>query len=569
MPSPASARRHASASLLILLALTACAEIPSEPTPRLARAGGAASLTQGTSTTGVPYTAIGSYLEVFGMSDAGHIVGGHITADGQHRGYVWHDGNLTTLPTLGGGDSQALDVNSRGDVVGRSQSETGSALATLWRSAQPTSLGALGGSHSEARAINDAGTVVGFSSRSGRGLAPFVWANGVMSELPTPAGNGGGASDINEKGWIVGAAWTADFSFMRAVIWKDGVMAEIPSFGGFFSEAVGINENGDVVGYSMTPQGEMRAFVWTGGATITDIGLPGSTLSIAEAINDAGVVVGRAHVGTSRAFMWANGELKDLGTAGSDPNAAAWDVNNLGQIAGNIGNFSGYWALTPPKPQDVTPPVIAYELSPATPESGWHTTDVALAWSVSDAESDITSSGCGAQSVTADTQGASFTCSAVSEGGSDAKTVTIKRDATNPVITFAGAGTFTVDRTISVSCTASDATSGIATSVCPTLSGDAFTMALGTQTLNASATDNVGNSATASAQVTIVVDNASLQVVTARCVTDKGILNSLQAKLRAGSINAYLNELRAQSGKKISEDCADNLSRLARALLNA
>jgi hypothetical protein len=82
---------------------------------------------------------------------------------------------------------------------------------------------------------------------------------------------------------------------------------------------------------------------------------------------------------------------------------------------------------------DTTPPVIVPEVSGTPGENGWYVSDVTVSWTVTDPESDISStSGCGASAVTSDTAGTTFTCEATSAGGTASSSVTIKRDATAP-----------------------------------------------------------------------------------------------------------------------------------------
>ena len=95
---------------------------------------------------------------------------------------------------------------------------------------------------------------------------------------------------------------------------------------------------------------------------------------------------------------------------------------------------------------DSTPPVIAYTLNGAAPGSdptAWYTTDVALAWSVTDAESSISSTtGCVVETLNTDTSGTTRSCTASSAGGSgNLTTVSIRRDATKPTITASEART--------------------------------------------------------------------------------------------------------------------------------
>jgi len=88
-----------------------------------------------------------------------------------------------------------------------------------------------------------------------------------------------------------------------------------------------------------------------------------------------------------------------------------------------------------PPPSDATPPVITPTVTGTLGNNSWYVSNVAVSWSVTDAESAISStSGCGTSNVTSDTAGVTFTCSATSAGGTASQSVTIKRDATPPTI---------------------------------------------------------------------------------------------------------------------------------------
>jgi hypothetical protein len=81
----------------------------------------------------------------------------------------------------------------------------------------------------------------------------------------------------------------------------------------------------------------------------------------------------------------------------------------------------------------------------------------------------------------------------------------IKIDQTPPTITFTGnLGTYTSAQTIAITCSATDATSGIDTQVCPSLSSPASMLIPGQHTLTATATDKAGNTTTASTTFTVV-----------------------------------------------------------------
>jgi hypothetical protein len=147
---------------------------------------------------------------------------------------------------------------------------------------------------------------------------------------------------------------------------------------------------------------------------------------------------------------------------------------------------------------DTTPPVIVANIGGTIGNNGWYTSNVSVSWSVTDAESAISSSsGCGAASVTVDTAGTTFTCQATSAGGSNSQSVTVKRDATKPSLAFGAAspaanGNGWNNTDVSFSYTANDATSGVANaspSTPLTVGGEGAAL-----TASVTVTDNAGNS---------------------------------------------------------------------------
>jgi len=214
--------------------------------------------------------------------------------------------------------------------------------------------------------------------------------------------------------------------------------------------------------------------------------------------------------------------------------------------------------------RDATPPTVVPTVVGTLGSNGWYTSDVNVSWTVTEPTSPMTSTGCSATSVTADTNGATFICSATSAGGTTSQSVTVKRDGTVPAISFSGnAGSYTVDQTIAITCSASDAMSGIASSTCPGASGDAYTFPLGTSTLSASAMDYAGLTSTASTQFTVSVTSGSLCTLVQRWVSQKGVANSMCQQLANRAYGAFINHVRAQSGKFVAADKAAILISLA------
>ncbi|HUE89451.1 MAG TPA: hypothetical protein VMO26_25525 [Vicinamibacterales bacterium] len=217
---------------------------------------------------------------------------------------------------------------------------------------------------------------------------------------------------------------------------------------------------------------------------------------------------------------------------------------------------------------DKTPPVVAAELTGDVGNDGWFTSNVGLSWTVTDDESPISAtSGCGPVTVTTDQQATTYTCSATSGGGTTTESVSIKRDATNPIVAFSGnAGAYTVDQFVAITCDASDATSGLASSDCEDVSGDAYTFGLGSSSFSASATDKAGNSSAITASFVVSVTPGSLCNLVRRWVSQKGIANSLCRQLAGGAYDAFRNQVRSQSGKQIPADKAEILIQLSHGL---
>lgn len=155
---------------------------------------------------------------------------------------------------------------------------------------------------------------------------------------------------------------------------------------------------------------------------------------------------------------------------------------------------------------DLTPPVIS-RLGTLPNANGWNNTDVTVHWLVFDLESGIdSSSGCGTTLLTSETPGTTLTCSATNGAGlSSSDSVTVKIDKTPPAVTYTGnAGTYTLDQTINISCSAADNLSGVASNNCVDINAPASSFDIGTYTFSASATDNAGNTGTGSTTFTVV-----------------------------------------------------------------
>jgi probable HAF family extracellular repeat protein len=194
---------------------------------------------------------------------------------------------LTDLGVIGTVRSaEALDVNDAGQVVGNSGSK-----AFLWQDGVMTDLGSLGGTASVAYAINGVGQIVGQSSTPNNAARhAALWDHGAIVDL-LPGVAYSRATAINDLREIVGE--TCTFAFL----WRNGAVTDLGSLGGMATYANDINDAGQIVGASYTnettPLGPMaHAYVWQNNV-MTDLGvLAGLDDSGASAINSDGVIVG-------------------------------------------------------------------------------------------------------------------------------------------------------------------------------------------------------------------------------------------------------------------------------------
>jgi probable HAF family extracellular repeat protein len=115
------------------LALLACT---SEETPTGPSASTRPELALVKTYTVVDLGTLGGQSEAWGINPAGQVVGSSFTIPnqaGSAHAFLWENGVMTDLGTLGGGGvSEAFAINPAGQVVGRSQGGLGGEHAFLW-----------------------------------------------------------------------------------------------------------------------------------------------------------------------------------------------------------------------------------------------------------------------------------------------------------------------------------------------------------------------------------------------------------------------------------------------------
>ncbi len=252
-----------------------------------------------------------------GINDLGQAVGTSMLNDViAPRPFLYSDG----IADLGATDDQlgrAIAINNRGQVVGDATTVTPEGYDTfrafLFENGALTNLGSLGGIASQAVAINNAGQIVGWSMFVPPPVGPWTWGGqttidqslhaflyegGVMRDLHVLAGLQGANSsavDVNDGGQIVG---TVD---SRGFLYHAGTTIELDASGADSTQPLAINNRGQIVGYLTNQNGDDRAFVYENG-TWGDLGSLGGAESVASDINNSGTIVGQANLAELRKF---------------------------------------------------------------------------------------------------------------------------------------------------------------------------------------------------------------------------------------------------------------------------
>ncbi len=242
-------------------------------------------------------------------------VTGHIC-----RGFMWQDGVMTALPTLGGFQGFATSVNNAGQVVGWAETPVFDPTCN-----PPQKL--------QFRAVT------------------WDTKNGTLKQLrPLPGDSTSAATGINDKGQAVGISGDCDIavgqlSARHSVLWDKDAAINIGDLGGdAWHTPMDIDNAGDVVGFS-NPRGVVgidfnpHAFLWTKAGGIRDLRtLPGDDNSQGLGVNSSLQVVGVSSGAINRAFLWENGVMQDLnGLVGPnfpDRLIVAQHINEDGVIVG-------------------------------------------------------------------------------------------------------------------------------------------------------------------------------------------------------------------------------------------
>jgi probable HAF family extracellular repeat protein len=278
--------------------------------------------------------------------------------------FLWRDGHMSALPTLGGNNGQASAINNRGEAVGFAETANAdptcppapAEVPVLWEKGQAHAL-PLEGSDPDGFAfgINDRGQAVGYSGNCFFATHAVMWKNGTVVVLQDLGGTKSNiAFVISNRGQIAGKVRSADGSTYVAALWQPDGTLKILGFvpGDHAAFATGINDRGQVVGNSVDSSNNWsHGFIWQNDVmTNLNTLIPAeSNLSVISAsnINDRGQISGMAtvvagpHTGDIHAFLATPDEehegrsIADVLT--TQPKLPAHACNHLLRKFGRIG----------------------------------------------------------------------------------------------------------------------------------------------------------------------------------------------------------------------------------------
>jgi probable HAF family extracellular repeat protein len=257
-------------------------------------------------------------------------------------------------------------INDRGEAVGMSETAVldpngedicgfGTFLTCvpfLWRDGQMSALPTVGGNNGQASAINNRGEAVGFAETADAdptcppspAEVPVLWDKGQAHALPLVGTDPDGfAFGINDRGEAVGYSGNCFFA-THAVVWKNNTAVVLQDLGGTKSNvAYVINNLGQIAGKVRSADGTTYvAALWQPDGTLTNLGiLPGDFAAFATGINDRGQVVGNnfdSNFNWSHGFFWQNDVMTDLNELIPEDSGlfiiSASNINERGQISG-------------------------------------------------------------------------------------------------------------------------------------------------------------------------------------------------------------------------------------------
>lgn len=261
---------------------------------------------------------------------------------------------MVDLGVPGRGDPVVNGINARGQVFGWASFGAGALPETHGFFWSPQSglldIGALG-EFSIPTAMNDAGTIVGYGGRGPRGILAFRWTRHEgIRDMGTLPDEFTWAVDVNEAGQVVGATPFTPSAYPHPFLWAPGQgLLDLGVGTTLRGAGTKVTEHGMVIGYLRTGFVRSRGFIWTRETGLIEIGVgPPEVDSAVNDVNERGQVVGQ--VGRT-AFRWTRNQgVVDLNTllSGAPPGLVLTSANAISASGAILAAAdSGLYLLAP------------------------------------------------------------------------------------------------------------------------------------------------------------------------------------------------------------------------------
>jgi probable HAF family extracellular repeat protein len=337
----------------------------------------------------------GSFSQATAANDTGVQSGLSDAPDGFQHAVLWHDSKITDISNHfpASTNSGAFSLNNSGQVLLDGELTTkdpnnenfcayGTGLicrAYVWRNGSMAPLPTLGGPNNLVTWINDQGLATGIAETSKHdstcpgtitpgGTGPqslqfegVLWGpfpGGVRVMRPLPGDTASMAFAVNRQGLVVGGSGSCSDTFLpgpavapHAVFWENGVPASMGNLGGTSNPdlfgigtiAYVVNDNGTAVGEAALPgNATAHAFLWSKKLHhLKDLGtLPGDVHTAGLGLNNLDDVVGPSFDpdGNPRAYLYKDGTMYDLNALAGDDSPiymlVAYGVNDHDEVVG-------------------------------------------------------------------------------------------------------------------------------------------------------------------------------------------------------------------------------------------
>lgn len=222
------------------------------------------------------------------INNLGQVAGNSYLNDQSTMGFLYSNGAMTPIGSLYTGPnpypgsffdwSAAAGINDSGQIVGYSAAASNPNQwdAFLWSNGKMQDLGTLGGPGSAATAINNAGQVTGYAYMASGKYHAFLYTGGVMEDIGTLGGSASTGYAINNLGQILGGAATNGNAAMHPFLYTPGktpgtgtmvdLQTLLPSGSKYVLSAygnMGINDAGQIAINGTNPQGANHALLLT------------------------------------------------------------------------------------------------------------------------------------------------------------------------------------------------------------------------------------------------------------------------------------------------------------------